>query len=103
MNLMGSSEKSYIFAIYDTKFERFGDIFVSGLEEFCDMLSNCYENRELLYGENLPLYFRYPADYLVYNLGTYNRGCSFCDGNVLDISGSPRILASVSSLLNSRH
>lgn len=102
MNVMGSCEKSYIFAIYDTKFERFGDIFVSGFEEFCTMLSSCYENRELLYGENLPPYYRHPADYIVYNLGTYNRGCSLGDGSVLDVPGCPRILASVSSLINPR-
>ncbi len=103
MNVMGSCEKSYIFAIYDSKFERFGDLFVSGLEEFCDMLSNCYENRELLYGENLPPYFRYPSDYFVYNLGTYNRGSSLGDGCVLDVSSGPRVLAPLSSLLNPRN
>lgn len=92
--------KSYILAIYDSKQERFGDIFVSGISEFCDMLSNCYQNRELLYGESIPLYFQYPADYIVYNLGIYHRGASFGDGCIIDVSRGPRVLATMISLLD---
>ena len=98
--MINNTDKSYIFAIYDSKQERFGDIFVSGFSEFCDMLSNCYQNRMLLYGEFIPLYFQYPNDYIIYNLGIYNRGASIGDGSVIDVSRGPRVLSTMSALLD---